>query len=166
MLEGDVIGAHRRGAGGDQDEPGLQLDDRSVQRLDRDRVAVGDASVAAVDVDAEAVEVAIDPVVLLVLDAVALGHELVDREMVVHLAGDPGQGPPAQRRAELGRLAQRPGGDRPRVDHRPAGAEVALDDRHPAAEGRRLRGGRLAGGSAADADQVVGLHEGRYRPDP
>ena len=159
VVEGDVIRLEGGGAGGDQDEARGELGGLTVGGLDADGIAIDDAAAPPDDVDPLAVEVLLDAVVLLVLDPVALGHERVDGEFVTDGRIDPRQWAAAEGRAEQRRLPQRLGGDGAGVDHRPTGMAALLDDRHPVPEVPGLGGRFLTGRTAADADQVVRIHE-------
>ena len=147
---GRIAGA---GAHGDEDLVHRQPAS-ALEPLHQDGVAVGEGGAPAKDLDVVARQVLLDHGELALDDALHVPHELLHGrplpgpELLVRL--QPGAGV-----AALYRLAERLGGDGAALDADAADDLLLLDDGHPLAQLGRLDGGPLAGGPAADADEVV-----------
>ena len=128
-------------------------DHPSAHPLDLDAGRGDQSRRAAEDLDVIAPEVVLDHMDLAVDDVLHMGQQLL------HGRSHPGariSGEPRAAEGALHRFAEGLRGDGAGLDAHAADAALPFDHRHALAELGRLDGGTLAGGTAADADQVEG----------
>jgi hypothetical protein len=158
-IEGNVRRTRGLGAARHEDMPGLQVH-CLVVALDDDLVRTGEAGLAAVQVDAIAIELVVNHFDFVLGDVRHLAVEFLHRDLAlvaIALAKDVALA--EARQVQYG-LAHRFGGNRPRMDADPARPELAaLDHRHALVELRRGDSPFLPGRAAANDHQIV-THDG------
>jgi len=146
-VERNLGGAERVRAGGDEDHVRREAVD-VVKRVNLDGVRVRDFRRALDHADSMLGEVLGDELPGR-LDHGALAiHEVRDRDVVLDVVLDAVESALLQAREVEGRLTQRLGRNRARVDGCAAGLRGAFDDAYALAEIRRLRGALFAGWTA------------------
>jgi hypothetical protein len=158
VLEGDVLGARGNGAGGDEDDLGLQEAFGLARRQYADRVRIREAGVTVQVLDRVPGDVLRDHLAQRAHDLLLAIHEVLDRELVLDLGVDAVQRVLVESGEVERGLAQRLGGHGAGVGAGAAGIGLALDDGDPLAEVRGLGGAFFAGRSGADHDQVEAIH--------
>ena len=154
VVEGKEVRAERGRSGGDEEDLAGDAAQRLAVRADLDRVRADESCESLNALDAVTLEVLVDALPFRLDDRALAVHEVGDGDVVLDRVVDAVEPALAEPGEVKGRFAQRLARDRARVHGGAARLGRPLDDADPLAEVRGLRGSFLAGGAAADDNEV------------